>query len=82
MASLHFGVHCPECQVAEVEEIPVTWIAWEPAQIILLLSQGVGIQDAEDCMQAAENITDFLEVHESHGAKPVTLTMSEMFRED
>lgn len=79
MKPLHFGVHCSDCSIAEVIEIPNEWIPLEPAQIVLLLSQGVGLLDAEDNMQAVDEIVDFFEVHESHGAKPVTLHMEEIF---
>lgn len=77
--TLHFGVHCSECSAAEVTEIPEGWIALEPAQAIILLSQGQGIDEPEVNMQVASEITDFFEVHEAHGAMPVILQMSEIF---
>lgn len=79
MKALHFGVHCSDCGMAEVSEIPSVWLELEPAQVIILLAQGEGAGEPEDNMQAADDITDFLEVHESHGAMPVTLSMEEIF---
>lgn len=79
MKALHFGVHCSECHSAEVEEIPAEWIALEPAQIMMFLAQGVGMRDAEDNMQAADTISEFMEIHESHGAMPVVTHLDEIF---
>lgn len=79
MSVLHFGVHCSECSAAELTEVPEEWIGLEPAQAIVLLSQGIGLEEPEVNMQVASEITDFFEVHESHGATPVILHMDEIF---